>query len=146
MDTDSLYMAISGESIEDLIKPELREDYEKNKKNFIPTTKYDIRTPGLFKMEFKGNRMITLASKCYYADNNADQKVSNKGIQKRLNPKTWEDFQAALNGHTDIALNKGFRTEKDRGMITYSKTRAIRVLRQEMGFGQHTYRTSVLRK
>ena len=33
MDTDSAYMAITGNSLEDLIKPEMREEFEKYKNN-----------------------------------------------------------------------------------------------------------------
>ena len=37
MDTDSAYMAISGDSFEELIKPELREEFEKDKHNWFVT-------------------------------------------------------------------------------------------------------------
>ena len=36
---------------------------------FLSTSKYHDRTPGLFKAEFNGIKMIALASKCYYAEN-----------------------------------------------------------------------------
>ena len=36
---------------------------------FLSTSKYHDRTPGLFKAEFNGAKMIALASKCYYAEN-----------------------------------------------------------------------------
>jgi hypothetical protein len=69
MDTDSNYFALSEDSIEKLIKPEMREDYENEKYNFLPSeseelhptfnvdgvrfnyAQYDKRTPGLFKVE-----------------------------------------------------------------------------------------------
>ena len=38
MDTDSAYIAISGESIEKLVKPELIADFQKDKKNWFPRT------------------------------------------------------------------------------------------------------------
>ena len=37
MDTDSAYMAISGDSFEELIKPDLREEFEKDKYNWFIT-------------------------------------------------------------------------------------------------------------
>ena len=36
MDTDSAYIAFSAENFEDLIKPELKEDYLKNKHKWFP--------------------------------------------------------------------------------------------------------------
>ena len=35
MDTDSNYLGITGENVEDLIKLELREDFERNKHNCL---------------------------------------------------------------------------------------------------------------
>ena len=58
MDTDSFYLAISGESLDDVIKPELRAEYEAEKSKWLATDKYSERTPGLFKIEFIGFRMI----------------------------------------------------------------------------------------
>ena len=66
MDTDSNYFAFSEDSIEKLIKPHMREEYEKEKYNFLPSESselhptfavdgkrftmkaYDKRTPGKF--------------------------------------------------------------------------------------------------
>ena len=85
MDTDSAYMAISGSSLSDVIKPEMRERYQLGLKGFctdkdieaddvyhwFPRTccakhaKFDKRTPGLFKLEYQGQEMIGLCSKTY---------------------------------------------------------------------------------
>ena len=52
MDTDSAYIAISGDSVESLVKPELREEFQQDKCNWFPRTDtrehkaYDKRTPG----------------------------------------------------------------------------------------------------
>ncbi len=57
MDTDSAYIAISGERVEYLIKPETMREFKDDKCNWFPRTdtiehaKYDKRTPGLFKVE-----------------------------------------------------------------------------------------------
>jgi hypothetical protein len=37
MDTESNYFAFSEESIEKIIKPEMREEYENDKNNFLPS-------------------------------------------------------------------------------------------------------------
>ena len=55
MDTDSAYMALSGESVASLVKPELRADFKADKNNWFPRTDtpankaYDKRKPGLLK-------------------------------------------------------------------------------------------------
>ena len=84
MDTGSLSLALSGDSINELVKPELREEYNNSIiAELISTSKYHDRTPGLFKVEFHDNRMIALTSKCYNAeDNKSCPKISCKGIRK----------------------------------------------------------------
>ena len=90
MDTDSAYIAISGESVEELVKPELREEFESEKSQWFPRTNtpeikaYDKRTPGLFKEEWSGEGIIGLCSKTYYCFGSSD-KFSCKGINKRNN-------------------------------------------------------------
>ena len=78
MDTDSAYIAISGMSLLDIIKPEMRERFIKSLKDlchitdittWFPQTycdkhiNHDKRPPGLFKVEFKDEEMIGLCSK-----------------------------------------------------------------------------------
>ena len=59
MDTDSAHIAISGESVEALVKPEMVHEFEHDSYNCFPRTnmlqhaKYDKRTPGLFKVEWE---------------------------------------------------------------------------------------------
>ena len=60
MDTDPAYIAIAGQSVESLVKPELREEFEADKANWFPRTDtpehkaYDKRTTGLFKEGWSG--------------------------------------------------------------------------------------------
>jgi hypothetical protein len=69
MDTDSAYIGISGESLKDIVKPELKEEFKENKHLWLgrDDTKvnelHDRRTPGLFKLEYEGDGIIALASK-----------------------------------------------------------------------------------
>ena len=96
MDTDSAYMALSG-NLEDIIRPELKRDFYVNYNQWFPRQsctdhqddfvsrkmsgqkwdmnehlcclkafKFDRRTPGLFKEEFSGKGIIALNSKTYY--------------------------------------------------------------------------------
>ena len=125
MDTDSNYLAISGKSLEDIVKPDMREEFEKEKKNWLAWDKWSGRTPGLFKKEFEGERMIALCSKCYYTDhiaNNQDvkKKMSTKGMSKRQNEINWHRFKAALDGNKDMATNRGFRMRGGK-IVTYEQ-------------------------
>ena len=54
MDMDSAYIAISRDSFEQLIKPNLREEFENDKHNWFvtPRAPQGKHTPGLFKVEF----------------------------------------------------------------------------------------------
>ena len=76
MDTDSVYMTISGDSFEQWIKPELREEFEKDKYNWFvtPLAPQGKRTPGLFKVEFKSDKITGLCSKSYCTEKFASGK------------------------------------------------------------------------
>ena len=97
MDTDSAYIAISGDSVESLVKPELREEFEQDKCNWFPRTDtrehkaYDKRTPGLFKVEWEGEGIIGLCSKTYYCFG-AKDKFSCKGVSKKTNEINKEKY------------------------------------------------------
>ena len=124
MDTDSNYLAISGKKLEDIVKPEMKAEFEEQKKNWLAWDKWSGRTPGLFKKEFEGERMIALCSKCYYTEHQIEdgvkQKLSTKGMSKRQNEINWHRFKAALNGNKDMATNRGFRM-RDGNMVTYEQ-------------------------
>ena len=85
MDTDSFYMALSANDFDEIIKPEMKELYKEEKKNWLVTDEYSKRVPGLFKAEFQGKRMIALTSKCYCADSGGEgvKKFSCKGVSRR---------------------------------------------------------------
>ena len=80
MDTDSNYMAISGDKLEDIVRPELRAEFEATKKQWLAWDKWSGRTPGLFKIESEGSGMIALCSKCYFV----------KGKKRSLAPKACQ--------------------------------------------------------
>ena len=54
MDTDNMYMAITADNFDDIIKPEMKKGYEEIKTQWFPQIKYDKRTAGLFKVEYEG--------------------------------------------------------------------------------------------
>ena len=90
MDTDSAYMAISGDSFKALIKPKLHEEFEKDKHNWFVTSRATQGkcTPRLFKVEFEGDKIISLCSKSYctelFATENSPGQVkfSMRGVNK----------------------------------------------------------------
>ena len=122
MDTDSNYTAISGERLEDVVRPELKAEFEAEKNKWLSWDKWSSRTPGLFKLEAEGSRVIALCSKCYFIDEGNDEKkkLSTKGMSKKHNKITWERFEAALAGVKDMATNRGFRM-RDGQMVTYEQ-------------------------
>ena len=122
MDTDSNYIAILGDSLEEIVRPGLREEFEAKKKEWLAWDKWSGRTPGLFKLECEGSRMIALCPKCYFIDeqDSEKKKFSTKGMSKRQNDITWQRFKAALNGSIDRAENRGFCMANSR-MATYEQ-------------------------
>lgn len=91
-DTDSMYMAISGSTLSEVIKPTIQDKFRHgltgfcdhtevtadNTVHWFPRTccekraKFDKRTPGLFKLEYEGDEMIGLCSKSYIVSNSKD--------------------------------------------------------------------------
>lgn len=88
MDTDSAYMALSGDALEELVKREMRAEYQREKHLWFPRDDtdehkaFDKRTPGLFKVEWKGEGFVGLNSKTYCCWGQAGGKASCKGVSK----------------------------------------------------------------
>jgi hypothetical protein len=139
MDTDSNYMAISADKLEDVIKPKMKKQYDKEYKLFFPAEKceekckkcdqcklamYERRTAGLFKIEWEGLGMIALNSKCYYGWSDTEKdKNSCRGVNKRTNDITKDIYMNVLTNKQSVqATNKGFRAVN--GMIrSYEQTK-----------------------
>ena len=104
MNTDSLYIALSGEKWEDVFLPEKRSERDQLRskdwtENFTADAtdsffhgtccnahkKHDKRKPGLFKEEFDCAEMLCLCSKtyCCYNKQTNKHKFSSKGLNKR---------------------------------------------------------------
>ena len=111
MDMDSNYMAISAGSLEEIVRPELRTEFEATKKEWLAWDKWSGRTPGLFKLECKGSRIIALCSKCYFIDeqDSEKKKFSKKGMSKGQNDITWYHFKTALEGSKNLATSSSSR-------------------------------------
>ena len=110
MDTDSYYMALSTPTLEDAVRPELRRAFFEEYHHWFPSPAcdahrsdfieckvagqewavkgqcckdrkaYDKRTPGLFKLEYKGDGIVALCSKtyCCFGECLTDRETYNK--------------------------------------------------------------------
>lgn len=176
-DTDSLYFAYAANDtndFEDWVKPQLREQYFRNRGRFLPsqacdnnvcfdhyvtckmnktpwvqppccfkTELYHNRTPGLFKTEYEGDEICFLAPKTYCCESaGGNQKVSCKGVNKKINPLKMEDFLRVLQeGTRHTVLNRGFRYI-DGKMRTYAQLKCglspIFIKRRVLEDGIHT--------
>ena len=153
MDTDSAYIALAGDSIDDLVAPEHREHYFRNMSQWLPAEccdnhkddyvqtrlaglpwtatdaccvarkAYDKRTPGLFKIEWCGDGFIGLCSKTYYCFGSTN-KCTTKGLNKRQNTIDKDAFLSVLtNRRSGSGVNRGFRV-RDSSVMTYIQERA----------------------
>jgi hypothetical protein len=129
MDTDSAYMGLSADSLEEVIKSELKQRYQSEKHNWFPRSDapehaaYVKRTPGLFKEEYRGDGIVALCSKAYYCFG-VEDKFSCKGINKRLNninKNTYMDV--LLTKRSGNGSNMGFRSV-DNTVCAYLQERA----------------------
>ena len=149
MDTDSAYMALSGE-LEDLVPDRLREDFYLNYEYWFPAQfcprhqwdfvqtrearkewrmkpcceeefRYHRRTPGLFKEEFSGDGIVALNSKTYFCWSEKETKYSSKGLNKRSNRLKKESFLNVLETQKSlIGTNRGF-VKKKQHLYTYNQ-------------------------
>ena len=134
MDTDSFYLALSGNSLDDIVKASLKKEYLSHKTNWLATDKFSERTPGLFKPEFVGTRGVWLTTKCYLVQNeeemytNKENKYSCKGISKKQNDMCFKRYKDVLDifqnmsGEVDKTINKGFRVH-EQDMVTYEQNK-----------------------
>ena len=148
MDTDSLYLALSEENLEDIILPEKRNESEAIRSrdctdnftanatgNFFPRSccsahkKHDKREPGLFKEEFRCTKILCFCNKtcCCYDRKTNKYKFNSKG----LNKITLEDCgdgpmtknRKVLEEAVNLTLtNRRFRTMKH-SVATYEQTK-----------------------
>ena len=141
-DTDSIYLAISEDTLDDCVKLGLEEEWNREREKFIastdnrlvefegnqvPFSQFDKRTPGKFKPEFKGDGMVCLNSKVVHAwgknsEGKPISKTSTKGTQPR-NLFGKDHFLSVLETHKpETVINAGFI--KDNLCIkTYTQTK-----------------------
>lgn len=113
-DTDSVYLAISAPNLEDLVKPELRAQFDAIKHNWFVQDPSQKRTPGLLKVEKEADKFIGLCSKCYICvGSDGEITAKAKGAQARNKDiMTFENFYKVLFNLPDacrVAFNVGIR-------------------------------------
>ena len=148
MDTDSLYLALAENELEDWITPEMRAEWQRLRSkncvdnftadavaNFFPRTccvkhkQHDKREPGLFKEEFRCTEMLCLCSKtyCCYDVTSKKLKYSSKGLNKRVLEQSGdgrlEMYRRVLNERVYVSSNnRGFRTN-NHSVATYEQVK-----------------------
>ena len=143
MDTDSCYLSIAGESLDEIVKPELKSRFLKglngfcspnkikadNKMHWLPRnccsehSKYDSRTPGLFKLEYSGDCFYGLCSKTYIVRDGEKHKFSSNRISKKRVKDPFGTFKKVLlTHHSQSSTNIGFIT-KNNSIYTYQQER-----------------------
>ena len=134
MDTDLFYLAISGDSLDDIVKPQMKKAYEGEKKNWLVTDELSKKTRGLFKPEFAGTRGVWLNENWYLVQNEAgENKYSCKGVSEKHIDLHFQRYKDALHvflktrrdselegKDIDKARNVGFRVY-NQGIVTYEK-------------------------
>jgi hypothetical protein len=152
MDTDSAYVALSRPTLEEVIRPQLRQQFYEAWHHWLPSeacpthrdafifTKmadkpwhphpccreakaHDKRTPGLFKVEWEGEGIVALCSKTYYCYGRKD-KLSCKGLSKHQNRFTKNKYLNVLKTkQSGSGKNRGFCV-KNNTIYTYIQERA----------------------
>ena len=149
IDSDSLYLVLSDENLEDVNPPEKRAEWDKLRSedctdnftanatdNFFPRTcchthrKLEKTEPGLFKEEFSCAEMLCLCSKTYFCYNKQTNKY--KFSSEGLNKRTLEDcgdggprskYRKVLQESVNVAsTNRGFGTIQH-SVATYEQTK-----------------------
>ena len=138
MDTDSAYFAISEKKIDDIVTKN-RSIFLENISNkcdvdrldpkncFLSRiccskhNKFDEREPGLFKLEFSGDKFIGLSSKTYMVKGKGEIKYSAKGVCKNNLQSVDTVFQKVINekGSHEIT-NQGIQLKNNK-ICSYSQ-------------------------
>ena len=142
MDTDSAYFAITAPTLEQVIKPEKKAEFnmrvygschEQVQPNpyWFPREccdkhkAYDKRMPGLFKLEKEGVVMVALCSKTYVLkDGEGVEKSALKGMNKSYVSEAFDKCKQVLEtGQSLSSTNKSFRVHNNT-IFTYEQEKA----------------------
>ena len=148
LDTDSCYMILSKDNLDDCVQENRREYFEEkcrwmpvecceeHKQEFVSVKAargawlpqecckqaliFQQRTLGLFKREFEGHSAVCLAPKTYFCGGTVNKQVS-KGINILQNPLSFSDYEKVLlTDEPKSITNRGFRV-KQNSVFTYQQ-------------------------
>ena len=147
-DTDSFYLDFSAKNLEDIVKPDLKEELRQNVYHWLPAPTcpahrhlhdggdgrtccqqfylYDKKTPGKFKLEFEGDKMIALYSKSYIVSfkETGQNKLSSKGLSHKQNNLLFQNYlDTMLSKKSQRGQNIGFRLNPNHQLCTYQQTK-----------------------
>ena len=115
-DTDSIYLAISSQSIDQCVKPHLKAEFEKCKYEWLvdPKKPGDNRRGGAYKVEYQGTAFVGLNSKTY-ACLGKEKKFGCKGVNRKQNMLTFNHYK-------DVLMTKKTHFIENRGMKLYGNS------------------------
>ncbi len=140
-DTDSWYGCFAGETLEDCVRPELKEEFDRriydccgnrDEQAFLPRKcclndkMEDSKFPGLFKQEAACLEIVSLCSKtyvCRLVDSGVKLSAKGVNIKNVIQNNPLEKFKRVLKtGVKEASVNVGF-VEKGGHMFTYKSIR-----------------------
>ena len=115
-------MAISGEQLEDIVKPAAG-GVRGGKKQWLAWDKCINREPGLFKLECVGQRMIALCSKCYFVEEeeNGKKQAQHEGDVKSAERGHVGAFQSGASWQQKLGDQHGLPHERWEKKTTYEQ-------------------------
>ncbi len=121
------YCSAHKSAFHDSIMAGVRRDF-KQCKDCLEAFQYDARQPGLFKLEFSGDKMVCLSSKMYCIEEETEDttntKLSCKGVNKNRINDAMAVFDHVLQTQETLsAKNKGFVSKKNQ-VYTYEQIRS----------------------
>lgn len=126
-DTDCISLALAEETLDDCVKPELKNDFlQHGKPKFLVCNESQSRDCGKFKEEFGTTTggYVGLCSKMYYCSDVENSKYSCKGLSKKTNDLTYQLYKDVLFGaERQSGVNYGIR-RKGNEMFSYEQQRA----------------------
>ena len=118
---------MSGDLLDGIVKPEMKQAYETDTKNWLVADEFSNRAPALFKTEFVDTRGVWLTAKCYLPQNEDEKnKYRCKGVSNEHNDVYFQRYKDPLN----VFLKTRRDSELEGEDIGKAKTVAFRVYDQ----------------
>ena len=107
-------MSIAAENLqefENFVTEDKFSEYQLVRNKFLTTDKSTLREPGLFKVEYNGTGVVSLAPKvyCVWNDDDKSKKISCKGINQRQMLEKDRYLEVLRTEKDQYLENVGFR-------------------------------------